>query len=170
MELDQDPLRSILERAATDVVRKLGLSHRCNVLPHEARSSGLLLPGEVDLLVADPAQGRLWVCEVKDVSMAVSPSTIGTRLVGFLGRKGYVAKLIRKTIAIHEQSAAAADLLGLPRGETRWQAIPLMVTRRVEPAAFVDGIATTFTVVVDLAATLTSTDGPAYGHTPIPES
>ncbi|MDA8040485.1 MAG: hypothetical protein M0Z69_15315 [Actinomycetota bacterium] len=45
-----------------------------------------------------------------------------------------------------------------------------MVTRRVEPAAFVDGVAVFFTVLDDLARLLQADDDPGGGHVPIGQS
>ncbi len=41
-----------------------------------------------------------------------------------------------------------------------------MITRRVEPAAFVEGASVTFTVLANLADTLRSEVDPESGHTP----
>ena len=41
-----------------------------------------------------------------------------------------------------------------------------MITRPTEPAAFVKGVAVTFTVLADLASTLCLEVNPRGGHTP----
>jgi hypothetical protein len=42
-----------------------------------------------------------------------------------------------------------------------------MVTRRVEPAAFVEGVGVTFTVIADFDEILRVEDDPLPGHVPI---
>jgi hypothetical protein len=154
-----------LEREAVEIVRALGLPHRANIEPHEAVPFGLELPGEIDLLVADPRHGRLWVCEVKDVYTAVSPAGIRRRLDKFLNAKhGYVAQLARAAHAVEGNLEPAAKLLSAPSPDRPWRVFPLMITRRVEPAAFVAGVGVCFTVVADLADTLRSEVDPGAGH------
>jgi hypothetical protein len=52
---------------------------------------------EIDALAADPHRDRLWVCEVKDPSIAVSPSAVAIRAALFLKPRGYVSRLLRNT-------------------------------------------------------------------------
>lgn len=52
-----------------------------------------------------------------------------------------------------------------PAPPNAWRVIPLMITRNVEMAAFLDDLPITFTVVDDLAATLQSDSDPKAGHT-----
>ncbi|MDA8289133.1 MAG: hypothetical protein M0014_11925 [Actinomycetota bacterium] len=156
-----------LEREADDVAGAFGMPHRANIEPHQAAALGLELPGEIDLLVADPSRGRLWVCEVKDVYAAVSPATMRRRLDKFLDAKdGHVAQLSRSARAVAGNPDAAAKLLSAPSPAQPWRVLPLMITRRVEPAAFVEGVSVTFTVLADLADTLRSEVDPESGHTP----
>jgi hypothetical protein len=44
------------------------------------------LPGEVDLIVADTAEHRLWVCEVKDPEGAFAPAALGRHIERFTRR------------------------------------------------------------------------------------
>jgi hypothetical protein len=157
-----------LEGEAGDVAAGLGLPHKRNIKPHQALVFGLDLPGEMDLLVADASRGRLWVCEVKDVYAAVSPRTLQTRIDNFLDSKdGHIAQLTRLTRAVTANADAAASLLSCPAPSRPWRVLPLMITRRVEPAAFVNGITVTFTVPDDLAETLQADIDPDHGHTPV---
>jgi hypothetical protein len=39
-----------------------------------------VLPGEIDLLIADPGKGRLWACEVKDPEAAHSLPAISRHI------------------------------------------------------------------------------------------
>jgi hypothetical protein len=156
-----------LEREADNIAATLGMPHRANIEPHQAAALGLELPGEIDLLVADPSRGRLWVCEVKDVYAAVSPATMRRRLDKFLDAKdGHVAQLARSARAVAGNIGATAKLLSAPSPAKPWRVLPLMITRRVEPAAFVEGVSVTFTVLADLADTLRSEVDPESGHTP----
>ena len=156
-----------LEREANDIAATLGMPHRANIEPHQATALGLELPGEIDLLVADPGRGRLWVCEVKDVYAAVSPVTMRRPLEKFLDAKdGHVAQLSRSARAVAGNPDAAAKLLSAPSPAKPWRVLPLMITRRVEPAPFVEGVSVTFTVLADLADTLRSEVDPESGHTP----
>ncbi len=155
-----------LEVEAVEILTALGLPHRANIEPHQAAALGLELPGEIDLLVADPSRGRLWVCEAKDVYAAVSPATIRRRLDKFLDAKdGHVAQLTRSARAVAGNPHAAAKLLSAPSPARPWRVLPLMITRRVEPAAFVEGVGVSFTVLVDLADTLRLEVDPESGHT-----
>jgi hypothetical protein len=156
-----------LERDATELVRSVPLPCRSHIEPHTAAASGLRLNGEVDLLVADPLHHRLWVCEVKDVAFAVSPRTIRGRIDHFVRRDGHIAQLMSRWTEISANPQAAVGLLAGPLPTLPWQVLPLMITRRVEPAAFVDGIAVTFTVLDDLTTVLQTESDPQPGHSPI---
>lgn len=159
-----------LEREAAAVARSLGLPYQANIEPHIA-AAGLQLPGELDLLVADPVRGRLWVCEVKDVYGAVSQRTLRSRIDKFQNpRDGHVGQLTRLVQAVSANSDAAARLLSVHPADREWKVLSLMVTRRVEPAAFVDGVAVTFTVLDDLARILQADEDPGGGHARIGQS
>jgi len=160
-----------LEREAAAVARSLSLPYQPNIEPHHAAVAGLQLPGELDLLVADPVRGRLWVCEVKDVYAAVSQHTLRARIDKFQNpRNGHVGQLTRLVQAVSARTDAAARLLSVHPADRGWKVLPLMVTRRVEPAAFVEGAAVTFTVIDDLARILQADEGPRGGHVPIGQS
>jgi hypothetical protein len=157
-----------LEREAAEIADMLGMRHRQNIEPHETVAVGLDLPGELDLLVADSGRHRLWVCEVKDVYAAVSPRTMRTRINRFLdATDGHIEQLARLARAVAANPDVAADLLTCPPTSQPWRVIPLMITRRVEPAAFVNGVAVTFTVPDDLAEVFQAEVDPGYGHAPV---
>jgi hypothetical protein len=157
-----------LERAALDQAQAHGLPGRLNVTPTIAKSVGLTIGGEIDLLVADPFHKRIWVCEVKDIYTAVSPETIQRRIDKFAGaRDGFVQRLLTRQRQVADNTSGALTLLGLPDTVGRWRVLPLMITRRVEPAAFVAGIGVPFVVIADLATTLTAPADPRSGHVPI---
>jgi hypothetical protein len=59
---------------------------------------------------------------------------------------------------------AAARLLGLPDPDRAWTVLPLLITRRVEPAAFTTNPAVTFVVCEDLTAVLQDPGDPPPGQ------
>lgn len=157
-------LNRSLERLADTAVEKLDLPHKRNILERDAAALGLQLPGELDLLIADPARSRIWVCEVKDVSAAFSPRTIRNRIDKFTDDDGYVNDLLAREVAVRNNPEAAAKLIAAPAPNRPWRVIPLMVTRDVEPAAFKRDVSVTFTVVDDLPSVLLSEADPPFGH------
>lgn len=154
-----------LEREASKVASDLGLPQKKNIHENMAAKFGLTLPGEVDLLVADPSRGRIWVCEVKDVSSTYSPSTLRHRLDKFLYDKDYIGKLVNRVEAVAANPDAAARLLSISEPFPKWRVLPLMITRQIEPAAFVEDVPVTFTVLADLATTFQANVNPKHGHT-----
>jgi len=157
----------VLERAADEIAGSLHLPHKRNIHENEAGKVGLQLPGELDLLIADSPRSRLWVCEVKDVSAAFSPRTIRDRIGKFLYDENYIGKLVDRVSAVRGNPAAAAQLVAAPAAPAPWRVLPLMITRTVEPAAFLKDVPVTFTVLDDLAATLQSDSDPVFGPTPV---
>jgi len=158
-----------LEDEAAATVRRLGLPHRANWTIEEAEAAGMAgLPGEVDLIVADIAKHRLWVCEVKDPEAAFAPAALSRHIGRFTRRKGYITKLLEKADAIAMNPAPAATACGV-LDEATWTVIPLMVTRAVEPAAFLDNPQVAFTVLEDLPTVLQAEHEPAQGHARIGE-
>jgi hypothetical protein len=157
-----------LERAALEQANALGLPGSMNVTPAMAKAAGLTIGGEIDLLVADPAHERIWVCEVKDIYTAVSPQTIQRRIDKYTNsRHGFVRRLLTRRREVAGNTSGALALLRMPTTVGSWRTLPLMVTRRVEPAAFVAGIGVPFVVIADLAATISAPGDPSSGHVPI---
>jgi hypothetical protein len=156
-----------LESETAAIPRDLGLPCRANWTPQDARSAGMDgLPGEVDLIVADAARRRLWICEVKDPEPAFAPAAMNRHIERFTHGTGYVAKLLDKARAIARTPHPAVTVCGVHDG-TDWFVIPLMVTRHVEPAAFITDPRVAFTVVEDLAVVLQADQEPACGHVPV---
>jgi hypothetical protein len=157
-----------LERAADEIAANLQLCHERNIHENVAAACGLQIPGEIDLLIADAARSRLWVCEVKDVSAAFSPQTVLARIRKFLPEdEDYIGKLMQRATAVERNPAAAAGLVSAPAAANPWRVIPLMITRTVEPSAFLDDVQVPFTVLDDLAATLQSDADPVPGLTTV---
>jgi hypothetical protein len=152
-----------LELQALQVVQNLGLPVRGNIEPHQAAPFGLIIAGEIDVLAADPDRSRLWVCEVKDSTAAFSPLTMATRIARYTEPDGYLTKLLRKLHDVRANPAAAARLLGASDPDRDWLIHPLMITRQVEPAAFIPTPAVAFTTIEDLAAVLQAEADPWPG-------
>jgi hypothetical protein len=154
-----------LERHVFHLLEAAGIPFKGNIEPHHATPFGLRLIGEIDALTGDPARSRLWVCEVKDVSTAASPRTLASRVRKFTDpRRGYISKLLRSLSEVQANPGAAARLLSLPDPDRAWNVLPLMITRRVEPAAFTSNPAITFVVSEDLLATLQAPGDPPLGQ------
>ncbi len=154
-----------LERHVFQILEDAGIPFKGNIEPHQAELSGLRLTGEVDALAGDPARSRLWVCEVKDVSATVSPRTVADRVRKFTDpRRGYISQLLRSLTEVRASPGVAARLLGLPDPDRAWTVLPLMITRRVEPAAFTSNSTVTFVVCEDLTAVLQAPGDPPPGQ------
>lgn len=166
MSVYRQQLEKQLERDLHDVAHALGLPHCFQFLKEAATAAGIPeLEGEVDLLVADPATSRLWVCEAKMPHRAFSPHTLLQHLQRFTDRgKGYTDKLLAKTRTIQQHADAAARACGVTEPR-RWKAIPLFVTRAVEPAAFTTAPPVAFTVSEHLAAVFIHPSDPLPGYT-----
>lgn len=155
---------SQLEAEAAAIARDLGLPHRANWTIEEASAAGMAdLPGEVDLIVADKNTGRLWLCEVKDPEAAFAPPALHRHIERFTRRNGHIAKLLAKASAIAANPPPAVAACG-SSNEAAWTVIPLLITRTVEPAAFLENPQVAFTVIEDLSAVLQSPDEPAPGQ------
>lgn len=152
-----------LERAVGAVLDQLHLPAKINIERHQAEAAGLQLEGEIDALAADPDRSRLWVCEVKDPTVAVSPSTMASRVSRFLKPSGHVSQLLRNVRDVEASPAAWARFLDAPDPDRDWRILLLMITRRVEPAAFVSNPAVLFVVLEDLATLIQADSEPAVG-------
>jgi len=153
-----------LETEVAAIAANLRLPHRARWTPEEALAAGLPdLPGEIDLIIADDARGRIWVCEVKDPEAAFAPAALRRHIERFARPGGYIDKLLAKAQAIAVRPAPAAAACGVLT-EREWTIIPLMVTRTIEPSAFLDNPQVPFTVLADLPALLHAEQAPDHGH------
>lgn len=126
-----------LEADVAHELGRLGLPFRKNVDHRKPHLIGLAtLTGEIDALAADPKSKTLWVIEAKDVGAAFSPPELARSIASFHDPGGYVDKLMRKTRDVMRNPGAVARALGCPAA-SRWRVKALMVTRRIEPSAFV---------------------------------
>ena len=145
------------------IAEEAGLPSRRDIDPRKTRNHGLSITGQTDLLVAVPATRRVWVAEVKDPAIAFSPWEIADEIDDFHGaaadtgtgrrRRDEVGRLLDKTADISRQLPAALRLLGIPGSVEGWQARPIVLTRRLSPAAFVNDPRVPFALVcqADLA-------------------
>ncbi|MFY1681634.1 hypothetical protein ACN265_08915 [Micromonospora sp. WMMD730] len=156
-----------LEHEVRAIVDSLGFPHRFQFTQNQLTEAGIADPvGEIDLLIADPATRRLWLCEVKDPIAAFSPVTLRVHVGKFLRpRSGHVAKLIKKAEQLRQYPSEAAAACGVD-GDGAWRVVPLMVTRRVEPAAYATAPQVAFALPHQLDATLASPRDPQPGPRP----
>jgi hypothetical protein len=128
--------RRLEDEVANDLTA-IGYRVRKRVRPEDALSIGLAtLHGEIDVLAARLSSNLLWVIEVKDPAEVFTTSEIRRALDRFFDEDGWIDKLVRKTADVTSDPAGVAAALGLKR-DTPWEVRPLVVTRRVVPAAFV---------------------------------
>jgi len=153
------------EELVAERLGQLGWPHRSAIPYEQLTRHGLSVRGEIDALVADTARRRIWVLEAKTGIIPHSLDSIQTEVQRYHKRNGYIDRVLQNTAAIRTAPAAAAGLLGLT-GDG-WTVIPLIVTRHVSPAAFVDDPRVAFTVLDDLIDVVRSPEPPQPGHTPI---
>jgi hypothetical protein len=156
----------LLEKEAAQKATSLCMPNALNVFPHRALEFGLSIPGEVDLIVADLASSRIWVCEIKDVHSSFSASRMQRRVEKFTKSKiGFFDKLDSRYQAVCENIRGALDLLGVPSEDVGgWTVEPVIVTREIEPAAFVPDVPVTFCLLDDLDQLLRLNGRPSPGY------
>src|SRR6202044_3314393 len=90
-----------LESEAGVIVQNLGLPHRLRWTTEQAATESLAdLPGEVDLVIADEPNSRLWVCEIKDPESAFAPAPMRRHVERFVKNGGHIDKLLNKASVI----------------------------------------------------------------------
>lgn len=152
-----DRLEADLKAIACDA----GLPHHFRLLEKTAAQLDIPgLTGEIDLLIADPASQRLWVIEAKNPEGAVAPHNLVQHIRKFTER--YRDKLLAKAATITTHAAAAARACKAPDG-LEWTVVPLIVTRTIEPAAFIADPRVAFTTADHLAHTLAAAQPPRPG-------
>jgi len=135
-------------------VAALGLPARIRLTPTKARRLGVqTLRSEIDLLVCDHDQARLWVLEAKHHGEVFSPPQMARRLRTYHKPGAAVDKLLnKKADVVANLPAFVASFDG--DSSRAWKVQPLMVTRHVELAAFVSTPRVPFAVVSQLATIL----------------
>nr|WP_181411640.1 hypothetical protein [Streptomyces sp. FR1] len=155
-----------LESDVREAARAAGLPHRFRLLEKTAAQLGVPgLTGEIDLLVADPDAGRLWVIEAKNPTRAVAVHALQQHIKKFTTR--YRDKLLAKADTVAQYAAHAAAACGVD-GERAWRVLPLMVTRTIEPAAFLAHPRIPYTTADHLTTVLTHPTDPEPGWIPAP--
>ncbi|MEU6572590.1 hypothetical protein [Streptomyces sp. NPDC046805] len=150
-----------LEQDVRDAAHRAQLPHRFRLLEKAAANLGVPgLAGEIDLLVADSDRGRLWVIEAKNPIGAVASHALQQHIKKFTAR--YRDKLLAKAATVAAHAAHAAAACGVD-GEQPWRVLPLMVTRTIEPAAFLADPRVPYTTVDHLTEVLTRADDPEPG-------
>jgi hypothetical protein len=180
-----------LETELSAATTSAGLPSRLNLTPQKAARLGLRLPGEIDLLAADPARRRIWVIEAKHLRPIYSALEIGSRIADFHGSKAlalgqgtveynqlrsgsfrpYASRVLANTHAVRENKQVAIRLISQTSAEARlaqvsvddWEVVPLIVTTSVEVSAFVSDPAVTFIMIDHLATLLATTERPLAG-------
>ncbi|MGP3690991.1 hypothetical protein ACTVZO_41055 [Streptomyces sp. IBSNAI002] len=150
-----------LEADLKTIACDAGLPHHFRLLEKTAAQFGIPgLTGEIDLLIADPASQRLWVIEAKNPEGAVAPHNLVQHIRKFTER--YRDKLLAKAATITTHAAAASRACQAPDG-LEWTVVPLIVTRSIEPAAFISDPRVAFTIADHLAHTLAAGQPPRPG-------
>ncbi|MDW4912518.1 hypothetical protein [Streptomyces californicus] len=149
-----------LETDLVEAAARAGLPHRSRLEAEPAARLGLPgLPGEIDLLVADPSRGRLWVIEAKDPHRTISSHSVAQHLGRFVR---YRRKLLAKAQLVSSHAAPAARACGVDTSRD-WRVIPLFVTRSIDPAAFIADPEVAFTDIGRLTTLLTGGTDPDLG-------
>jgi hypothetical protein len=94
-------------------------------------------PRELDGICIDEARGRIWVLEAKDRTIAFSPHQLRTAIDEFHEPGGYIDKVEANVDLIRASSANVAAAMGIERPDRTWDVQGLIVTRRIEPVAYV---------------------------------
>ena len=145
-------LNQELEQQCTQTLEAhTSLKVRSNI-EHTKRSQyGIAnLRGEVDVLCLDVDSATIWVIEVKDPSEPFSQRRIGNIVANFNKPDGYVDKLLGKTSDIQASASTVVKTLAPDHQHRDWQTRPLIVTRNVCPAAFVNEPRVAFCTLSDI--------------------
>jgi len=133
--------------------------------PNKARAHGIAhLSGEIDLLCIDPDRSRIWVIEAKDPYAPFSGRQIRKLLEDFNDPGKYVDKLLVKLNQIRAYASECANAHKIPDPDREWTTVGLMVTRRIEPAAFSIPPRVAFCEISNLAQVVSSSTLPGEGR------
>jgi hypothetical protein len=138
-------------------LRPLGYRVALRVKPGRAQRAGLTLGGEIDALVLDPEERRLWVLEVKDLTEGFGSGQIYRRLNEFYQPGGFVDRVLSRASEVSATIGPALAVLAAPDTVTP-EVHPLICTRRREPAAFVPRPRVAFTTIDHLVDALAGSE------------
>jgi hypothetical protein len=164
-----------------EVVRDHGFTHcRRGLKETPAARMGIRLTGEIDLLLADPHRGRLWVIEAKDAQVPFGLNQILYEITDYHGvtpetappgrfrfktpERAYIGKLLTKTDDVRQQLVSVLGMLGINDDSRPWQVIPLIVTPSPVAASFAAEPKVAFTCPEPLPGILTTVDLPRAGY------
>ncbi len=169
------------EKEVVVAVEENGFRHvRAVLRPDKAAKDGLIIPGEIDLLVADPVRRRIWVVEAKNRHKPYSIEQVLNEVRKFHGMregerskakqktspdKAEVGKLLAKADALRRQTTAALNATGLPAEDpVGWTMWPVIVSPNPLAAAFIDDPRVPFACVRGFKRMLVSDADPVPGH------
>lgn len=164
-----------------EIVRDHGFTHyRRNLKEKPAARMGIRLTGEIDLLLADPHRGRLWVIEAKDAQVPFGLNQILYEITAYHGvtpetappgrfrfktpARAYIGKLLTKTDDVRQQLGLVLGMLGINDDSGSWQVIPLIVTPSPVAASFTAEPKVAFTCPEPLPGVLTAVELPRAGY------
>jgi hypothetical protein len=158
-----------LERDCAESLAAHGFIVRAGVKPEKKRHYGLAnLSGEIDALCVDPARSRIWVIEAKDPFIPFSPRQIRRLINDFHEPGQYVDTLLNKVADVAASAQAVANALGVDHPHRTWDVVGLVVTRRVDPAAFAVDAKVPFCIAADVVHVVDRDDVPTAGYQQAP--
>jgi hypothetical protein len=153
-----------LERDCAESLASRGFVVRAGVKPEKKHRYGLAnLSGEIDTLCVDPARSRIWVIEAKDPFIPFSPRQIRRLIDDFHNPGQYVDILLTKVADVAASAGSVAEALGIKNPHRTWEVVGLVVTRRVDPAAFAIDAKVPFCIAADVAHVVDRDEVPAAG-------
>ena len=154
-----------LEQQCVEVLQSKFVHVFGSLKPARARKLGIAdLPGEIDVLLVDPARSRIWVVEAKDPYTAYSIRQIRKRVDDFhRGDDCYNSKLDKKVAAVERSTGSLAEKLSINDPNRIWDVQGLVVTRNLNPAAFHPDAQFPFCRINQLLEIVDSDSRPAAG-------
>ena len=145
-------MNSRLEKQCTQALEgHPSLTVRSNIEHTKCSQYGIAdLCGEVDVLCLDADSATIRVIEVKDPSESFLQRGVGNMVDRFHTQDGHVDRLLRKTRALRASASAVVKTLAPDHQHRDWRTRPLIVTRSVCPAAFVNEPRVAFCTLSDL--------------------
>jgi hypothetical protein len=153
-----------LERAIiTELSSRTHLKALGNI--KKAKVLGLkVLPREIDGICLDERRGRIWVLEAKDRTIAFSPHQVRTAIDEFHEANGYIDKVLANVALIHASAESVVAAMGAANPGQQWDVRGLIVTRRIEPAAYVGQPKVLFCTADAVAQTIDSDTPPTRSY------
>ena len=159
-------LNQELEKQCTQALEgHPSLTVRSNIEHTKCSQYGITdLSGEIDVLCLNTDSATIWVVEVKDLSEPFSQRVVGNIVDRFHKQGGYVDWLLRKTSEIRASASEVVKTLAPDQQHQDWQTRPLIVTRSVSPAAFVNEPRVNFCTLSDLPDAILQEAGAVDGQ------